>query len=110
LALAGGGEVLAARVEGGPCLVAGLDGLGEADLVVLGEQRVLPDVGEVEADEVFFVALHALLRQNRLLGSLDRRRTTPGGTRDPTKRSQVTGAVKRTNPGDRRGCGAPEGT
>jgi hypothetical protein len=42
--------------------VAGLDGLGEADLVVLGEQRVLADVGEVQADEVFFVPLHAIFR------------------------------------------------
>ena len=41
----------------------GLDGLGQADLVVLGQQRVLPDVGQVEPDEVFVVALDAFLRQ-----------------------------------------------
>ena len=35
--------------------------LGEADLVVLGEQRVLPDVGEVQPDEVFLVPLDAIL-------------------------------------------------
>ena len=42
--------------------VALLDLLREADLVVLGEQRVLPDVGEIEPDEIFFVALDTLLR------------------------------------------------
>ena len=42
--------------------VAALDLLGEADLVVLGEQRVLPDIGEIEPDEVFLVPLHTLLR------------------------------------------------
>ena len=52
---------LAAQLQLG--LAAGLDGLGQADLVVLGQQRVLPDVGQVEPDEVFLVALDALLRQ-----------------------------------------------
>ena len=63
LALAGGGEVLAAGLELGARRVARLDGLGQPDLVVLGEQRVLPDVGEVEADEVFLVPLDTLLGQ-----------------------------------------------
>ena len=49
---------------------AALDGLGQPDLVVLGEQRVLPDVGEVEADEIFLVALDALLGQGGLLLSV----------------------------------------
>ena len=47
---------------GGP---AGLDGLGQADLVVLGQQRVLPDVRQVEPDEVLVVALDSFLGQDR---------------------------------------------
>ena len=54
-ALAAGSSSLARRV-------AALDLLREADLVVLGEQRVLPDVGEVEPDEIFLVPLDTLLR------------------------------------------------
>ena len=42
--------------------VALLDLLGEADLVVLREQRILADVGEIEPDEIFLVALDTLLR------------------------------------------------
>ena len=38
------------------------DHLGEAHLVVLGEQRILADVGEVEADKVLLVALYAIFR------------------------------------------------
>ena len=78
LALAGGRDVLAAGLELGARLVAGLDGLGQPDLVVLGQQRVLPDVGEVETDEVFLVALDALLGHGvapsllRRLGGLGR--------------------------------------
>ena len=59
LTLLGGGERVTG-VEHGDRLVAGLDGLGEADLVVLGEQRVLPDVGEIETNEVFVVAVDAV--------------------------------------------------
>ena len=59
LALLGGGE-LAAGVEHRAARVAGLDGLRQADLVVFGQQRVLPDVGEVQTDEVFFVPVDAL--------------------------------------------------
>ena len=39
------------------------DGLGQADLVVLGQQRVLADVGQVEPDQILVVALDALLCQ-----------------------------------------------
>ena len=42
---------------------APLDGLGQADLVVLREQRVLADIGQVEPDQILLVALDALLRQ-----------------------------------------------
>ena len=61
LALAGGRDVLGGGFELGARLVAGLDGLRQPDLVVLGQQRVLTDVGEVETYEVFLVALDALL-------------------------------------------------
>ena len=44
-------------------LLALLDLLGEADLVVLREQRVLPDIGQIEPNQVFFVPFDALFRQ-----------------------------------------------
>ena len=49
--------------------VAILDLLREANLVVLGEQWVLPDVGEVEPDEILFVPLDSLLRHRPILRS-----------------------------------------
>ena len=49
------------RVQLAPGVAAGLDGLRQAGLVVLGEQGVLADVVEVEADQVF-------LRRSGLLG------------------------------------------
>ena len=64
LAPLGRREVLAALVELGAGVVADLDRLGQPDLVVLGQQGVLPDVGEVQADEVFFVPLYSLLGQH----------------------------------------------
>src|SRR5579883_580331 len=42
---------------------ASLDGLGKPDLVVLGEQRVLADIGQVEPYEVLVVPLDAFLCQ-----------------------------------------------
>src|SRR5204863_186006 len=69
----GGGDVLAAAVEVQTRVVAGLDGLGEAHLVVLGEQWVLPDVGEVQPDEVFLVPLDTFLGHR--VGSFSRRLT-----------------------------------
>ena len=44
--------------------VALFDLLGEADLIVLCQQRILADVGEIEPDEIFFVALDTLLRHS----------------------------------------------
>ena len=41
----------------------GLDRLGKAYLVVLGEQRILTDVGQIQPDEIFLVALNSLFRQ-----------------------------------------------
>ena len=59
LALLRRGQFLAG-IELGDRFVAGFDGLRETHLVVLGEQRVLPDVGEVETDEVFVVTVDAI--------------------------------------------------
>ena len=39
------------------------DRLGEPYLVVLGEQRILANVGQIQPDEVFLVALNSLFRQ-----------------------------------------------
>ncbi len=50
-------------VRGHACL----DGLGQPHLVVFGQQRILADIGQVEADEIFLVALDALLGQGELL-------------------------------------------
>ena len=36
--------------------------LSKPDFVILGEQWILPDVGEIQADEIFFVSLDTLLR------------------------------------------------
>ena len=44
-----------------------LDLLCETDLVVLGEERILADVGEIQANEIFFVALDTLLRHAGVL-------------------------------------------
>ena len=63
LALLGRGEALAPPSSSLERLVARFDLLGQADLVVLREQGVLPDVGQIEPDEVFFVPLDALFRQ-----------------------------------------------
>ena len=59
--LRAGRDLLAAVVQLGAGFVPRLDGLRQPDLVVLGQERILTDVGEVEADEVFLVALDALL-------------------------------------------------
>ena len=64
LALLRGGEALGRLGHlglGGP---PSLDGLGQADLVVLGQQGVLTDVGQVEPDEILVVALNSFLRQD----------------------------------------------
>ena len=64
--------------------VATLDLLRQANLVVLGEQRVLPDVGQVEPDEIFFVPLDTLLRQDPILRSQGP--SVAGSRPDPTRR------------------------
>ena len=69
LALAGGREAWPAASSSAARRLPGLDRLGQADLVVLGEQRVLPDVGQVQPDEVFLVSLDTLFRQDAPLGS-----------------------------------------
>src|SRR5579863_5019937 len=47
--------------------VATLDLLREANLVVLREQWVLPDVRQVETDEVLLVTLNSLFSQGPIL-------------------------------------------
>ena len=44
-----------------PSLAPGLDPLGQIDLVVLREQRVLADVGQIETDEILLVPLKPAL-------------------------------------------------
>ena len=63
LALACCCELAPTGIELDARLVARLDGLGKSNLVVLGQEGVLTDVGEVEANEVFLVPLNALLGQ-----------------------------------------------
>src|SRR4029450_1628244 len=41
--------------------------LGATTLVVLGQQRVLTDVGEVQPNEIFVVAIHAIFGHHRSL-------------------------------------------
>ena len=105
LALAAGRDVLAAGLELGAGLVAGLDRLREPDLVVLGQQRVLTDVGEVEADEVFLVALDALLGHRshllvRRLGARGEDHPGPAAKARPGRGVRIydTDLVKGANP------------
>src|SRR5205807_2482314 len=60
LSPAGGLEVTAV-VENGARFITGLDGLRETNLVVFSEQWVLPDIRQVEPDEVFLIPLDTLL-------------------------------------------------
>ena len=62
LTLAGRGEVWPRASRTGAGLVLPR-WLVRGDLVILGEQWVLTDVGEIQANEIFLVALYALLRQ-----------------------------------------------
>ncbi len=41
--------------------LAGFDLFGESDLIVLGEERVLTDVGQIQADKIFFITVDAIL-------------------------------------------------
>src|SRR5690606_2465458 len=101
LALASGGEVLVALqlATGG---VAGLDGLRQANLVVLGQQRVLADVGEVQPDEIFLVALDALLGQRNVLLASDSVRAEPRVTRGRKQLPERTRSTRcpRSPPGN----------
>ena len=62
LALLGGRDVLPGGVELAERCLACLDLLGQADLVIFGEEGVLPDIGQIQPDEVLFVALDAIFR------------------------------------------------
>jgi len=60
LALLPCSEVLAARQQITAGAIPRFDLLRQPHLVVLGEQRVLPDIGQVQPDEIFLVPLDAL--------------------------------------------------
>ncbi len=62
-----GRGVLAVAVERLDRFLACLDRLGETDLVVLGQQGVLADVGEVQPNEIFVVAVNAIFGHHRSL-------------------------------------------
>ena len=85
-------DPLAVALASSAGIPAGLDGLGQPGLVVLGEQRVLPDVRQVEPDEVLVVPFDAFLRQ----GSAEPSRTTwcgsprPGMTAEPVRPPAAT--------------------
>ena len=64
LALLGGRDPLGRLGDLGLGVPPGLDGLGEAYHVVLGQQWVLTDVCQVEPDEILVVALDSFLRQD----------------------------------------------
>jgi len=51
-----GGRELLGGLEFGPRRHPGLDGLGEASLVILGQQVMLADVGQIQPNQVFFFA------------------------------------------------------
>jgi hypothetical protein len=40
--------------------------LGQANLIVLGQEWVLANIGEIEPDKIFFVPLDTLFRQEVL--------------------------------------------
>src|SRR5262249_28620516 len=60
VALLGAGEALADRVDGLARGLAGLDVLGQARLVVLGQQLVPTDVFQVQPDEILVVPFGAI--------------------------------------------------
>src|SRR5207248_7638835 len=66
LPLLGGGEVLGGGEEITACGVTAFDLLRQPNLVVLREQRVLPDIGQIEPDEIFLVPLDSLFRHECL--------------------------------------------
>ena len=53
-------RILAAVVERLDGLLARLDRLGQADLVILGQQGVLANVGEIQPNEIFVIAVNAI--------------------------------------------------
>ena len=89
-----GGRDVGAAGEGLDRLLGRFDRRGETDLVILGQQPVLPDVGEVETNEVFVIAINATTTILRHGGSFV---TVPRATRgmfsrygqDPGPRSRA---------------------
>ena len=94
LTAAGGCEVVCPVGLPGPGLDPGLDLLREADLALFGQQRILADVGEVQADEVFLVPFDPLLGHPRTSSS--RGSTTTGDALQVLR--PVQSATGRTGP------------
>ena len=67
LAFLGRRDVFATLFEGRSCSGTRLDGFGQSNFIIFGQQRVLANVGQIKTDKVLFIALDALLRQDRLL-------------------------------------------
>ena len=63
-ALLGGGQSLGSGLHLGVRFAARFDGLGQPDFVVLGQQGVLADVGQIQTNKVLVVSLEPLLCQN----------------------------------------------
>ena len=63
LPLAGRQHVMTEPVELLARLVPDFDRLGQPHLVVLGEQRILADIGQIEPDEVFFISFDSVFGQ-----------------------------------------------
>ena len=85
LALLGPGEGALGGRQGLTSGLAGLDGLGETDLVVLGEKVVTTDVVEIETNQVLgFGGLGTELHCHGVLRELAGRETPGGRRRDST--------------------------
>ena len=94
LTAAGRCKIVSPVGQPGPGLDPGLNLLGEADLTLFGQQRILADVGEVQADEVFLVPFDPLLGHPRTSSS--RGSTTTGGALRVLR--PVRSATGRTGP------------
>ncbi len=67
LALLGSCQLFADLIELVDRGLPGLDLFGKPNFIVFGEQHVLTDISQVQANQVFFVALYAIFRHELLL-------------------------------------------
>jgi len=61
LTLLGSCHFLAGRIQIDDCRLTGFDQFRQPDLIILGEERVLPDIGQVQANQILFIAINAIL-------------------------------------------------